>query len=174
MEFGGEGPSFETIVAFSKNGAVPHHKTGETKLQNDMPIMIDMGAKYKGYSSDITRTVLFGHPDKEFVTCYDAVLKANLLAEKNIKCGTTTFVADSFARNHLKEKGFSEESLMELGLISRGKKDPNKYYDRFRSRVMFPSINTRGKIIGFGGRTLGDDEPKYLNSPESTVFLKSP
>ncbi|MBQ9931479.1 MAG: DNA primase [Firmicutes bacterium] len=73
---------------------------------------------------------------------------------------------------HLKEKGFAEESLMELGLISQGKKDPTKYYDRFRSRVMFPIINTRGKVIGFGGRTLGDDEPKYLNSPESTVFLK--
>ncbi len=73
---------------------------------------------------------------------------------------------------HLKEKGFSEENLMSLGLISRGKKDQTKYYDRFRSRVMFPIINTRGKVIGFGGRALGDDEPKYLNSPESTVFLK--
>ena len=45
IELGGEGPSFETIVAFSINGAIPHHKTGTTRLENDMPILIDMGAK---------------------------------------------------------------------------------------------------------------------------------
>lgn len=115
LEFGGEGPSFETIVAFSKNGAVPHHKTGQTKLENDMPILIDMGARYKGYSSDITRTVFFGNPDEEFITCYNAVLKANLIAENKIQCGTTTFVADSFARDYLKEQGLAEYFTHSLG-----------------------------------------------------------
>jgi DNA primase len=61
------------------------------------------------------------------------------------------------------------EQLIELGLVSKPK---DKYYDKFRNRVMFPIINTRNKVIGFGGRALGDDNPKYLNSQESSVFLK--
>lgn len=65
--------------------------------------------------------------------------------------------------------GFKKEKLLELGLISQSK---GKYYDKFRDRVMFPIINTSGKVIGFGGRIVGDGSPKYLNSQESPVFLK--
>ncbi len=115
LEFGGQGTSFETIVAFSKNGAVPHHKTGNTKLENDMPILIDMGARFNGYCSDITRTVFFGTPTEEFKACYDAVLKANELAEQSIKVGITTDVADGFARNYLKEKGLDKYFTHSLG-----------------------------------------------------------
>lgn len=55
------------------------------------------------------------------------------------------------------------------------KKDPNKYYDRFRNRIMFPIRDRRGNVIGFGARTIGSvkDEPKYINSPETPVFSKS-
>lgn len=66
-------------------------------------------------------------------------------------------------------KGTDPKVLLELGLISYSN---GKYYDKYRDRVMFPIINTRGKVIGFGGRILGDGMPKYLNSSESTVFLK--
>ena len=115
LDFGGEGTSFETIVAFGKNGAVPHHKTGNTKLENDMPILIDMGARFNGYCSDITRIMFFGNPTEEFKACYDAVLRANELAEQNIKVGTTTDVADGFARNYLKEKGLDKYFTHSLG-----------------------------------------------------------
>jgi DNA primase len=70
---------------------------------------------------------------------------------------------------YLKSKGYEEEKLLELGLISESK---GKYYDKFRNRVIFPIISTGGKVIGFGGRSLGDDMPKYLNSSESSIFLK--
>lgn len=70
---------------------------------------------------------------------------------------------------HLASMGFSKEKLMGLGLISRSK---DKYFDKFRGRVIFPIWNTSGKVIGFGGRILGDGEPKYLNSQESNVFQK--
>ncbi len=55
------------------------------------------------------------------------------------------------------------------------KKDPIKYYDRFRNRIMFPIRDRRGNVIGFGARTIGtiQDEPKYINSPETVVFSKS-
>lgn len=76
---------------------------------------------------------------------------------------------DSLYR-HFKEKGTDEKLLLELGLISQ---KGDRYYDKFRSRVMFPIINTSGKVIGFGGRALSSDvEPKYLNSPENKVFQK--
>ena len=71
--------------------------------------------------------------------------------------------------NYFKEKGTNVNLLIELGLVSESK---GKYFDKYRNRIMFPIINTRGKIIGFGGRAIGDDLPKYLNSPESKVFMK--
>jgi len=71
--------------------------------------------------------------------------------------------------DHLVSKGFKESKLMELGLISKSKE---RYFDKFRGRVIFPIMNTSGKVIGFGGRIIGDGEPKYLNSQESSVFQK--
>ena len=50
--------------------------------------------------------------------------------------------------------------------------ESKKLYDRFRHRIMFPIHDSRGRVIGFGGRVLGDDKPKYLNSPETPVFHK--
>jgi DNA primase len=60
------------------------------------------------------------------------------------------------------------ERLLATGLIIR--KDNGQHYDRFRDRIMFPIRDTRGRTIGFGGRALGDGEPKYLNSPETVLF----
>lgn len=75
---------------------------------------------------------------------------------------------DSLCR-HMTEKEVPMDVLEALGLAARS---GERCYDKFRERVMFPIINTRGKVIGFGGRALGDGNPKYLNSPESTVFQK--
>ncbi len=72
---------------------------------------------------------------------------------------------------HFKAKGVDEKILLELGLVSKSR--DGKYYDKFRNRVMFPIINTSGRVIGFGGRRIDDnDNPKYLNSPENIVFQK--
>jgi len=71
---------------------------------------------------------------------------------------------------HFKAKGVNEKILVELGLLSE--KD-GRFYDKFRDRVIFPIINTSGKVIGFGGRALSNEVmPKYLNSPENRVFQK--
>lgn len=75
--------------------------------------------------------------------------------------------------NNLLEKlqqQFDIETLIEAGLVVRNEKD--KTYDRFRDRIIFPIRDTRGRTIAFGGRVLGDDKPKYLNSPESPIFHK--
>ncbi|WGO97840.1 DNA primase [Saccharophagus degradans] len=76
--------------------------------------------------------------------------------------------------NLLVKLGTNEEDrhlLVESGLVIR-KEGEGKLYDRFRHRIMFPIKDTRGRVIGFGGRVLGDDKPKYLNSPETPVFSK--
>jgi len=75
--------------------------------------------------------------------------------------------------NLLKALGTSDERIE--GLFQAGmliKKDNGGYYDRFRQRIMFPIQDYRGRTVGFGGRILGDGEPKYLNSPETPVFHK--
>ncbi|MCZ7662801.1 MAG: DNA primase [Thermoleophilia bacterium] len=68
------------------------------------------------------------------------------------------------------QEGFTERDLEAAGLIVRR---PGKAYDRFRGRLMFPLADHRGRVVGFGGRTLGDDKPKYLNSPEGPLYRKS-
>ncbi|MCI1944094.1 DNA primase [Clostridium luticellarii] len=72
--------------------------------------------------------------------------------------------------NFLKSRGFSELDMVSAGLIIKGKK--GNYYDRFRNRIIFPVFNNRGKVIGFGGRVLDNSKPKYLNSPETSLFKK--
>src|SRR3989475_23033 len=72
---------------------------------------------------------------------------------------------------HLKNK-YSEKLLGESGLISRDQ-SAGRLFDRFRRRVTFPISNESGKIVAFGARALGDDMPKYLNSPETPIYSKS-
>ncbi|HYR05821.1 MAG TPA: DNA primase [Gallionella sp.] len=65
---------------------------------------------------------------------------------------------------------YQSDALNETGLVIAG--DEGKRYDRFRDRIMFPIVNVRGQVIGFGGRVLDKGEPKYLNSPETPLFEK--
>ncbi|MBU3725411.1 MAG: DNA primase [Burkholderiaceae bacterium] len=65
---------------------------------------------------------------------------------------------------------YQSKDLVDAGLVIEGEMD--KRYDRFRDRIMFPILSGRGEVLGFGARTLGSDEPKYLNSPETPVFSK--
>ena len=75
-----------------------------------------------------------------------------------------------------KDGGVTEDDLIDLGLARRKDAEegrPARTFDMFRDRVTFPICDTQGRVIAFGARTLGDDEPKYLNSPESALFSKS-
>ena len=80
-------------------------------------------------------------------------------------------VAKGALYENLKSKGFSEDTILKSGLVY--KRDNGAYYDKFFNRLMFPIIDVYGNIIGFGGRVLGDGQPKYLNSPETEIFNKS-
>ena len=101
---------------------------------------------------------------------YDYIIQRELDVEAVKKFGLG-FAHDEWHEllDYMTEKGYTAEELLAAGLVSFSK---GKYYDKFRNRVIFPIINTRGKIIGFGGRDLGNKGPKYLNSPESAAFSK--
>ncbi len=71
----------------------------------------------------------------------------------------------------LKRRGFAEDVLLETRLISEGKEGRDSF-DFFRDRVMFPILDLRGRPVAFGGRVMGEGEPKYLNSPETPLFHK--
>ena len=71
--------------------------------------------------------------------------------------------------NAMKKKGYTEQELIDADLV--GQKN-GRIYDRFRNRLMFPIIDVRGNVIGFGGRVLDDSKPKYLNTSETLIFNK--
>ncbi len=170
LSLGATGTSFDTIVAFGKNSAVPHHQTSDAVLENNQPVLIDMGCKVNGYCSDITRTAFFGTPDKEFIRCYDAVLKANEQSIEMITAGTLTCSADAVARNVLKEAGLDGYFTHSLGhglgleiheypFISSRTKDklknkmaftiePGVYFDgKFGIRIEDTVILKNGKVV---------------------------
>ena len=72
----------------------------------------------------------------------------------------------------MRAKGYTRDELVSAGLAIRSNKGTGTVYDRFRDRLMFPIIDVRGNVIGFGGRVLDNSTPKYLNSPETIIFNK--
>ncbi|SCS23951.1 DNA primase [Staphylococcus caeli] len=76
-----------------------------------------------------------------------------------------------FCHDFLQKKGYDIQLAYEAGLLSRNEENFS-YYDRFRDRVMFPLMNAQGRTVGYSGRTYKNQEPKYLNSPETPIFQK--
>lgn len=112
---GGEGNSFEPIVAFGANCANPHHETDASILQPGDSIIIDMGCKYKGYCSDMTRTVFYHEISEEAINVYDLVRRANETAEAMIKPGVKLCDIDKAARDVIEEAGYGKEFNHRLG-----------------------------------------------------------
>ena len=100
-------------------------------------------------------------------------LKKRELSDETIKTfglGYSNKYSDDLYR-YLRSKGYSEDLIRQAGLISTDEK--HGVYDKFWNRVMFPIMDVNSRVIGFGGRVMGDAKPKYLNSPETPVFDKS-
>lgn len=114
-KFGAEDISFTPIVAFGKNSSTPHHQNSSTRLKKGMPILIDMGLKYKGYCSDITRTFFTKPPTKKEEEIYNTVLKAQVTAEKNIIRNMSGKKADSIARKVIEKAGYGKYFTHSLG-----------------------------------------------------------
>ena len=112
---GASAPSFETIVAFGENSAVPHHETGNTRLKKNQAVLLDYGCVVEGYCSDITRTVFFGEPSKEFKTAFYQVAEANLLGMDRASAGKSVKEVDGEVREFFKSQGVEEYFTHSLG-----------------------------------------------------------
>ena len=101
-----------------------------------------------------------------------AYIQKRALSMETVKRFGLGFSPNAWAEltDAMKEKGYKLDELVDAGLSLRGKN--GGVYDRFRNRLMFPIIDIRNNIIGFGGRVMDDSTPKYLNSPETIIFNK--
>lgn len=114
-EAGAEGVSFDVIVAAGANGAMPHHTPSDYAIRAREPIVVDIGARYQGYCSDLTRTLFVGQPDDLFRKVHDIVLGAQLTAMSLIRPGMTGEEADSLARKVIDEAGYGSAFGHALG-----------------------------------------------------------
>ena len=148
---GAGGTSFDTIVAFGKNAAVPHHETGDTKLKKNECVLMDFGCTYKGYCSDMTRTMFFGTPDEEFEKVYLAVLLAHKTAAEKIKAGITGKDADKYARDVLDSLGYGKYFTHSLG------------HGIGVNIHEFPTLSPKGEATLEDGMVFSDEPGVYIN-----------
>ncbi|MBQ7323728.1 MAG: aminopeptidase P family protein [Clostridia bacterium] len=167
-KLGAQGVSFDTIVAFGAHAAVPHHETGNTKLQFGDEVLIDFGCRVNGYCSDITRTFLFGDDGKHesFKKAYAAVLKAHTLVKEKLTAGMTGKEADAIARDYLKEQGYGELFTHSLG------------HGIGLNVHEFPGVSPRSESVLEDGMVFSDEPGVYVAGEygiriEDTVTLQN-
>jgi DNA primase len=150
---------------------VPREESGRPQAPrqpSDSPIYALLNA-----ASEFYRQALKSHPTRKAAVDY---LKGRGLTgeiARDFGLGFAPPGWDNLAK-HLGGDSLAQKNLIDAGLLVENADNPEKVkrYDRFRDRVIFPIRDSRGRVIAFGGRVLGDDKPKYLNSPETTVFHK--
>lgn len=144
----------------------------EGNANNNQPVTyVDRKDLYQ-LMADITifyQQQLRSHKNSKQVIDY---LKNRGLSGETVKHFKIGYAPDGWdeVRKHFAVSVELEKQLIEIGMLIS--KDQGGSYDRFRDRLMFPIHDKRGRVIGFGGRVLGNEEPKYLNSPETPIFHK--
>jgi Xaa-Pro aminopeptidase len=112
---GAQTASFEPIVAAGTNSSLPHYRPGETLVKRDQPLLIDWGAIYDGYCSDLTRTFVIGRATPKIKEIYKVVYEAQIAALKFLRPGVTTKQADRVARDIIEKAGYKEQFGHGLG-----------------------------------------------------------
>jgi len=112
---GGDDISFETIVAGGPNGAMPHARPTPETVGADRPIVIDMGAKFEGYCSDLTRTIVLGQPDAKFREIYGIVYEAQQAAIEGVEAGMKASAAHQLAQDVIDRAGYGDRFGHGLG-----------------------------------------------------------
>ncbi|MEO5832094.1 MAG: Xaa-Pro peptidase family protein [Nakamurella sp.] len=112
---GAEDPAFETIVAAGAHSAIPHHRPTGSVLERGDLVKLDFGARFAGYHSDMTRTVVLGPPQDWQREIYDVVRAAQTAAEELVRPGTTGQLLDQAARRVVTDAGYGDRFLHGLG-----------------------------------------------------------
>ena len=121
-------------------------------------------------ASDYYRSALKNHPQRHAAVNYLKNRGVSGVIARDFALGFAPPGWDNLSK-HLGGDALQKKAMIDAGLLAENA-DSKRRYDRFRDRIIFPIHDSRGRIIGFGGRVLGDDKPKYLNSPETAVFHK--
>src|SRR5215470_6870444 len=144
----------------------PKERSPEARKENQQrTVLVEMHREAQPYFVKQLEGTLEGKAARAYLE--DRGLDKDVIARFGI--GYAPGGGDLLLR-HLKAK-HPEKSLVESGLISRDQS--GRLFDRFRRRITFPIANESSKIVAFGARALGDDQPKYLNSPETPIYSKS-
>ena len=112
---GARAPAFDIIVASGPNSSKPHHLSGDRKLKNNEPVLIDLGVDYQGYKSDLTRVFFLGKISTLARKVYDVVLGAQELAIRRIRPGAEIAEIDRVARSYIAKKGYAKYFSHNLG-----------------------------------------------------------
>ena len=162
-KLGAEGPSFDTIIASNYRSAMPHGVASEKKLEKEGFVKFDFGCFYKGYVSDMTRTVYLGeNPTEKHYEIYNTVKEAQQKAINAVKAGITTRELDKIARDYITEKGFGDCFGHGLGHgigleIHEYPYLSYKAEDLVLEENMVVTIEPGVYIEGFGGVRIEDD-----------------
>ncbi|NOU72223.1 M24 family metallopeptidase [Paenibacillus sp. LMG 31458] len=158
---GGTSTSFETIVASGERSALPHGKASDRVLQINEFVKLDFGAYYKGYCSDITRTVMLGKPTDKHKEIYDIVLEAQLNCLANLKPGITGREGDAFARDVIVKHGygdyFGHGTGHGLGMEVHENPRLSKTEDMILTPGMVVTVEPGIYLPNFGGVRIEDD-----------------
>jgi DNA primase len=162
-------PEAVRIVAEKSGIAIPkpRERSPEERTENQQrTVLVNVHREIAAfYARQLTQS-----PDGKLALAYleDRGLNADAIARFGL--GYAPAAGDAALR-FLKQK-YPDTLLAISGLFHRDEKS-NRLYDKFRRRIMFPISNESGKVIAFGGRAMGDDTPKYMNSPETPIYSKS-
>src|SRR2546426_4163047 len=162
-------PEAIRIVAEKCGIAVPRQKERspeERKENQQRSVLVEMHREAQTFFVKQLEGTLEGKAARAYLE--DRGLDKDAISQFEI--GYAPSGGDALLR-HLKSK-YNEKLLVESGLVSRDQ-SAGRLFDRFRRRITFPISNESGKIVAFGARALGDDMPKYLNSPETPIYSKS-
>jgi Xaa-Pro aminopeptidase len=114
-DLGADDRAFGTTVAGGPNGAMAHAGAGDRPLREGEPIVIDMGAKLKGYSSDMTRTICLGEPTDKLREIYNIVYRAHIACEEQSRAGISGHQADAYCRDVIAEAGYGDQFTHSTG-----------------------------------------------------------
>jgi len=112
---GASDSSFQTIIAAGAGSSLPHYRPGDVTVKHNEPLLIDWGARYQGYCSDLTRTLLIGRVSPKIREIYKIVLDAQLAAIDRLRPGVTTRDVDKVARGLIKKAGYDKQFGHGLG-----------------------------------------------------------